>query len=229
MENKKLLYALILFVSILFLIPLVVADSCTDTTEGYSFLCMHDIVNRTYMKLFENGANANSLGSPNTGWWLYNSGKYNSINNMDFSKDFWMPIQPWEYEVCSRGLSTQLTYENGAGLESVFSGIYDDTVTVAAYKRIPERNANIDSSMLYEVSWYFHPANTERHYNVILLNTKTMENKTIQSTADASAKTGASGYVAFYSVKDYDKVVLRDESTPKEFTFIIIATNDTSR
>jgi hypothetical protein len=213
-----LLYILTLFILIIFVSSSVVAET---------FLDMNEITNSSsYLNV--GGKVPDSL-SLHKDWWMYNARKYNSINTIDFSKDFWMPIQPWEYEVCSRGLSTQLVYEGGAGVGSIFSGIYADTVTVAAYKRTPERNVDTDASMLYEVAWYFHPANNGKYYDIKLVNTKTNENKVIQEKTGASTKSGDSGYVAFYSVTNYDKVVLNDESTPKEYRFNIVNTTDADR
>ena len=229
MKNKLLLYILVSFVLVLSLLvslssSVFAATRASSQKEDYTFLDMHNLANRTYMSILEKDNNPSNFGL----YWLYNARKYNTVN-MDFTKDFWMPIQPWEYEVCSRGLSTQLTYENGAGVGSTFSSIYDDTVTVAAYKRTPVRNLDADASMLYEISWYFHPAKEGKYYDIKLISRKTSDSKVIQTKAGANTKSGDSGYVAFYSATDYDTVVLTDESTPKEYRFAIINTTDADR
>jgi hypothetical protein len=199
---------------------LVLGATRANQEEDYdqSFLNMKNIVNKTYMEVFDA-----------KGWWYYNARSYNSIDLIDFRKDFWMPIEPWEYEVCSKGLSTQLTYEGNAGAGSIFSGIYADTVTVAAYKLLPERTSDIDSSKLYEVSWYFHPADNGKYYSIKLVNSVNGKSKIVQARTGASTKSGAAGYYAFYSIDDYDKVVLSDESTPQDFTFNIVEGKDSNR
>jgi hypothetical protein len=216
--NKVSLYIIVLLLLCTVVYAAQTLANSQDENYDYSFLSMKKITNSTYMKIFDS-----------KGWWYYNARRYNSVDAIDFNKDFWMPIQPWEYEVCSRGLTTQLTYEGNAGAGSIFSGIYADTITVAAYKRAPERNANTDPSLLYEVSWYFHPADRGRYYSVRLVNSVTGASKDIQARAEASKGSGAAGYVAFYSVTDYDKVILDDESTPQEFTFNIVRTTDPNR
>jgi hypothetical protein len=190
-----------------------------DTNYDNSFMKLKEIVNKTYT---ERWIETND-------WWYYNARKYNSVDSMNFEKDFWMPIEPWEYEVCSRGLTTQLTYEGNAGAGSMFSGIYADTVTLAAYKRVPERNIDVDPSMLYEVSWYFHPTGEGKYYNVKMISSSTGASKEIQARTGASKRSGSVGYVAFYSATNYDKVVLSDESTPQDYSFNIVPTNDSNR
>lgn len=190
-----------------------------EQDTDYTFLNLKDVSNKTYMRV--NDADFRD-------WWYYNARRYNSVDSIDFSKDFWMAIEPWEYEVCSRGLSTQLAYEGNAGAGSMFSGIYADTVTVAGYKRVPERNAATDPSKLYEISWYFHPANEGKYYSIKLIGPNGAS-KDIQARTGASKKNGATGYVALYSSVDYNKIILSDESTPQEYTFNIIETKDSNR
>jgi hypothetical protein len=220
MINKRLLLCLFVLLSICTLVSLSTFSYAKNNLQNDDY---------NFMNLKEIKTNASGFLNWGKGWWYYNARSYNSINEMDFSKDFWMPIAPWEYEVCSRGLSTQLVYENGAGVGSTWSGIYGDAATVAAYRRMPERNSNIDNMLLYEISWYFHPADKGKYYNLKLVNSITGASKEIQPKTGASKRTGGSGYKAFYSADVYDRVILTDESTPKEFLFYVIPANDSNR
>lgn len=214
MMNKLSIY-----VSVLLLLSIFVyANPANLQNDDYNFLSLKEIGNKTYVGV-----------GWEKGWWYYNARSYNTVTELDFSKNFWMPIAPWEYEVCSRGLSTQLVYEEGAGVGSMWSGIYADAVTVEAYRRTPLRNNDVGNSLLYEVSWYFHPSDKGKYYSLKLTNSATGVSKVIQERVGASTKSGGSGYSAFYSAEKYDKAVLSDESTPREYTFYIVNETDASR
>ncbi|MGV8171224.1 MAG: hypothetical protein ACP5OA_00850 [Candidatus Woesearchaeota archaeon] len=214
----KMRYAMIIFV-------LMIASSiyvcAADPQNDYpTFLDYKNVVNKTYLDEWFFSTN---------GWWYYNGLAYNSINNIDFKKDFWRQIAPWEYEVCTRSLSTQLTYEDNAGIGSTWSGIYADTITVMAYRRVPERGLYGDTQSLYEVAWYFHPANEDKYYLVKLTNSVTGNFKDIQARTGVNTRNGGSGYNAFYSVDIYDKAVLVDETGGTEHVFDIVNTTDINR
>ena len=140
--------------------------------------------------------------------------------DMDFNKDFWQPIQPWEYDVCRSGLSTQLNPKQNQ--LSIGGSIYNTTITVTANQfYAPENN-----SYLYEVSWYVHPFGETGGYYTINLMGIGIDDVFIQKTG-AGQRRGSQGYNAFYSSKNYTKVKLVYEGAP--YSFDILPTLDKNR
>lgn len=160
---------------------------------------------------------ANAKFNVHSLWTPSDSGSY---SNMDFSKDFWLPIEPWEYEVCRYGLSTQLTpQKNQAGIGG---SVYNTTITVTASQFYAPGN----NSYLYEVSWYVHPSGETGGYYTINLIGSGIDDIFIQKTG-AGQRRGSQGYNAFYSSKNYTKVKLTYEGTT--YPFEIVPTLDKNR
>jgi hypothetical protein len=208
-------------VIILFLIVLSVITVVSASVKDYNFNFM------SFKALGRSDLQAQGYG---TKFWTLSS----DTGNIDYSKDFWMPIESWEYTVCSRGLSTQLT-ENGVSSAGVGSsspsGIYADAFSVAAYQRYSDINStdsNTTDEFLYEITWYFQPAmlNDNGYYYYVNL-TGPDGNKELLVKGEASRKTGSSGYDAFYSTAKYTKVILYYANTPHAFP--IVSVNDTNR
>ena len=104
----------------------------------------------------------------------------------------WYPVQDWEIQVCTRGLSTNLAYDPKANRivsYSISSPIYTDTVTLLA-KRIETGNLTY-----YEVGWYVQPFTGSFKVNVTLL-TDAGETYTLAS-GTASQQTAFDGYKVF--------------------------------
>ena len=143
----------------------------------------------------------------------------------DYSKDFWMPIQPWEYMVCSRGLSTQLTDTDG--VTAVGGGIYDnkESITVAAYRRVASRN----DTFLYEVTWYIQPSGIGSHagYSYTIDAKNSNSSIVIQGVKKAYQNTGDEGYYPFYSTINFTEIVLK--FLDEEHDYPIIEVKDASR
>jgi len=165
----------------------------------------------------------------NGGWdkiipYVYLGGTSRSTK-IDYTKDLFMPVESWEYEVCERGLSTQLASDDGSGVSTNSRstyGIYSDTSTVIAYARIP---SNLSESRLYEITWYFQPKDKDKYYVVDLVGTS--GTKSIQAKLNAPANGGSSGYVAFYSNDTYTKAVMTYDSIAHDYR--IINVSDTNR
>lgn len=160
--------------------------------------------------------------------WLRNMYTQRGTNDAEYLKsNFWLPIQPWEFQVCSQGLSSQLTDDNHA--ESGGSGIYDTAMTIAAYKRIPVR---LNDTLLYEVTWYFQPMMTGDHgqyYEVEL--TGPGGKKVLQEKKGVSRQDGDYGYLAWYDAENYTDAVINYGllTLDKKFTTKIINVTDINR
>ncbi len=137
-----------------------------------------------------------------------------AYNKMDFTKDFWQPIESWEYDVCSQGLSTNLEYKPiGA---SIGGSIYATTVTLSASQLyVSERN----DSYLYEVSWYVHPKGTIGDYYTINLIGTNIDDVLKEKTGAGQIR-GDQGYIAFYATRNYTNVRLVYANEPYEFIIV---------
>jgi hypothetical protein len=142
---------------------------------------------------------------------------------IDYGKDFWMPIEPWEYTVCSRGLSTQLSengVDSGGSGTSGPSGIYDDAISIAAYQRYSTVN-NTDL-FFYEITWYFQPKTVGENtgFNYYVNVTGPGGNRVVQGKKGAGQRTGDSGYSAFYAKENYTQVIFYYDKASHKFPII---------
>lgn len=125
----------------------------------------------------------------------------NSYINMDFTKDFWQPIEPWEYQVCSQGLSTELNQKENQ--VDIGGSIYNTTITVTANQFVPAGN----NSYLYEISWYIHPFGETGDYYTINLVGPGVDD-VFKPKTGAGQRRGDMGYETFYATKNYTQVKL---------------------
>jgi hypothetical protein len=161
------------------------------------------------------------------------TGRTNLNRNTDYTKDFWLPIEDWEYQVCTQGLSTQLQdsdwTSSGSGSQA-WSGIYGDAVSVQAYRKYSTNTNYGNNTFLYEVAWYFQPSDKDTKYFVNM--TGKIGSVLISKLKLATVKKGESGYYAFYSNNTYDKVILTEQITSSEqitHQFNIVSKLDAAR
>ncbi len=105
----------------------------------------------------------------------------------------WYPVQPWEVEVCSRGLSTM--YASDEETNDIFDfnlqePIYMDTVALIALKQ-----PGAQGTTLYEIGWYLQPYDGTYDATLTLYETSG-KNHTLKA---GQGTTGAAfeGYEAF--------------------------------
>jgi hypothetical protein len=205
--TKTLIFSLIVFILVVGIIDTVYADSLLNK---YDFNKQNAKDWREKSKNYDYGSNL----------WTINI--FLDDEARDYTKDFWLPIEPWEYMVCSQGLSTQLVDTEKA--YAVGGGIYAnmDAISVAAYRRV----ARLNDSFLYEVTWYIQPSG-ERGFMYTVDAIGHGETKSIQTKKGAGQRLGDSGYVAFYSSINYTEIILTylDEEHP----YPIIEVKDANR
>jgi hypothetical protein len=198
--NKSIIFLMIFGILFFEIIGLAYADSLVN--ENYTDDKGNYLIRKINPKEWRNTLKNYGYGS---NLWTINTFSDDSV--YDYSKDFWMSIEPWEYQVCSRGLSTQLTDEDG--VVATGGGIYSATesVTVAAYKTFTK----IGDPFLYEITWYIQPSGAEGFYYTVDVREREHDglNKFVQESTGAGQRTGSSGYVPFYSTVNYNFVVLK--------------------
>jgi hypothetical protein len=152
--------------------------------------------------------------------WVPHTAGGTTYHNMDFTKDFWQPIESWEYQVCSQGLSTALA-PKGNQVE-LGGSIYDTTITATASQAYVSQG---NDSYLYELSWYVHPSGDGYHYSINLIGPGVDD--VVKSKVDVGQLRGDQGYITFYSAKNYTKVKVIYNDT--QYLFEIASAKDTNR
>lgn len=144
-----------------------------------------------------------------------------SYNDIGFSDEFWMKIEPWEYGVCTNGLTSQLNEKENP--IAIGGSIYDITITASANQFY----SIIDDSKLYEVSWYVHPNGAHGHKYTVSVKTDKNEMDIIQESTAAGPRRGSQGYQAFYSTKNYTLVYIIYDN--QEYKYEIIPGLDANK
>lgn len=153
----------------------------------------------------------NSGGPDSYGEWyggdaLREWGNFFSFNDnfqeVDVLENRWYPVEPWEVQVCSQGLTSDLVSTDGS--YSNFDGnalVFDLTLTLQGlYEDVGYNNIR-----LYEFAWFVQPYENTVQYNVMILNNSVWQNYISKS---ASAVSGDSYYDAFYSSDDIQEIKL---------------------
>jgi uncharacterized protein YpmB len=206
--NKLLMFTIIVLIIFIGLIGAAYADNMLN---DYT-------ISKKSANEWRNYAKDNNLGY-GSNLWTINTFLDDSL--YDYSKDFWMPIQPWEYMVCSRGLSTQLVDEGG--VTAAGGGIYQgvDSISVAAYRRVTSSN----DTFLYEITWYIQPSGRGYYYTIDAKSGSST--RVIQAKEAAYQRTGDTGYLPFYDKVNYTEIVLK--YLDKEHRYPIIEVKDANR
>jgi hypothetical protein len=104
----------------------------------------------------------------------------------------WYGVQPWEVEVCTRGLTTSYGYDPAANQIAdvhLSSPIYRDTLTLTAQK------SNGSNLTYYEIGWYVQPYEHALAVSVTLMDR--LDNEMELDAATATPSGSFAGYVIF--------------------------------
>jgi hypothetical protein len=160
-----------------------------------------------------------NLGAQNI--FFTNWGRYNRYTDIIANEQLFYPVEPWEIEVCTKDLSSDVTLNLGDATPSGLSNgaLYSDIATVQAYRRTP-LNATIDNKYLYEISWYFHPQSANMFYYINITGPSGEE--VVIDKGRATSRAGDFSYKALYSNSTYNKVKIKYKNSVIDNIPIII-------